>query len=101
MYNISVTCLKKLETVSVTGRKVSRLDVTSSGDQEYRLSALVLRSREPLLVNEPISLALLRSCSKLLMLDLRSENKTGFKFNETTTLNKLKQFKIRMYLLST
>lgn len=59
--------------VMVMGRKVSRLEVRSSGDQEWRLSALVLLSSEPRLVSEPMSLARLRSCSKLLMLDFRSE----------------------------
>ena len=66
------TCLKKLETVRVTGRNVSKLEPRSSGDQLLLLSEFVRRSREPRRVREPISLALFFNWSKLLLLDLRS-----------------------------
>ena len=66
------TCLKKLETVRVTGRNVSRLEPRSSGDQLLLFSQLVRRSREPRRVREPMSLALFLNWSKLLLLDLRS-----------------------------
>jgi len=51
------TCLKKLETVRVTGRNVSRLEPRSSGDQLLLFSGFVRRSREPRRVREPMSLA--------------------------------------------
>lgn len=59
----------------MTGRKVSKFDVRSSDDQLLRLSEVLLRSREPRRVN-PISVAFLRNCSKLLPLNLRSERLT-------------------------
>lgn len=58
---VSQTCLKKLGTVMVAGRNVSRLELKSSEDQLRLFSRLLRRSREPLRVNEPISDARLRN----------------------------------------
>ena len=74
---IKITCLKKFVTVSVTGRKLSKLVDKSSEDQLLRLSELLFLSKEPRLV-KPISVALLRNCSKLLPVNFRSE-KVHFK----------------------
>lgn len=47
-----ITCLKKLETVSVIGLKLSNPDPYSSDDQLFRLSNPGLpRSEEPLLID--------------------------------------------------
>lgn len=72
--SVESTCLKKLEIVKVTGRNVSKLVDRSSEDQLLRLSELLFRSNEPLRVN-PISVAFLRSWSKLDPANLRSAMK--------------------------
>lgn len=73
------TCLKKLETVRVTGLKLSRVKLISSPpteDQLLRLSNVLLRrSNEPRRDHDPdpeSTPVFRRNCSKLLVLFLRS-----------------------------
>ena len=70
--------MKKLETVSVTGLKLSKLAAISSAldDQLERLSYVVLRrSSDPRRDHEPDPVsAFRRNWSKLLVLLLRSNN---------------------------
>ena len=77
------TCLKKLETVRVTGLKLSRVRLISSpppptDDQLLRLSNVLLRrSNEPRRDHDPdpeSTPVFRRNCSKLLALFLRSSN---------------------------
>lgn len=68
-----LTCLKKDDTVSVTGRKESRQAPNSSGDQLRLFSVKLRLSREPRRVSEPPLVPLFRfTSSKLDELCLRS-----------------------------
>ncbi|KAG8238880.1 hypothetical protein J437_LFUL018441, partial [Ladona fulva] len=71
--NIVQRSSPKLDTVSFTGLKLSKVEPKSSGDQLLLFSEALLLSSDPLLVKEPTSLVFLRS--KLPLLDLRSLNK--------------------------